>query len=165
MPEASELSNVAIEQVESAMALDSLKDEVANLKSRLAYALADYDNFKKRAEKDKAAACDAFVEKFACVVFDAVDNLDKVCCSKHENTDPAFISGVKLVLDGVLAGLKKYGFEKISCKAGDKFDVAVHEAMLSEESSLPANSVTKMFCCGWTHSGKLVRPAKVAVSR
>lgn len=164
MPEVSELSNIAVEQVESMMALDSLKDEVVNLKSRLAYALADYDNFKKRAEKDKAAARDVAIEQFANVVFDVVDNLDKVCL-EHGNIDPAFISGVKLVLDGVLAGLKKYGFEKISCKAGDKFDVIVHEALLSEESDFPTNSITKVFCCGWTHAGKLVRPAKVAVSR
>lgn len=165
MLEASELSNVAIEQVESAMALDSLKDEVVSLKSRLAYALADYDNFKKRAEKDKAAACGAVIEKFADTVFDVVDNLDKVCSLKYENVDPAFMSGVKLVLDGVLAGLKKHGFEKIGCKVGDRFDVTVHEALLSEKSGLPANSITKVFCCGWTRAGKLVRPAKVAVSR
>lgn len=165
MPEASELSNVAIEQVESAMALDSLKDEVTGLKSHLAYALADYDNFKKRAEKDKATACNAAVEKFAEVVFDVADNLDKVCSSKHENVDPAFTSGIKLVLDGVLVGLKKHGFEKISCKVGDMFDVTMHEALLSEKSDLPANSITKVFCCGWMHAGKLVRPAKVAVSR
>lgn len=70
----SELSDVAVEQIEDAKSTNALKDEVASLKSKLAYMVADFDNYKKRCQREKVDIISSASEDLAKEIFPIVDN-------------------------------------------------------------------------------------------
>lgn len=141
--------------------------ENADLKSKLAYCMADFINYKKRAEQEKAKAAVAAVEDFAKDLFPHIDNFDTVVRSLKAigNSNQQFEAGIDLVVGGIMHVLKAHGFEKVQIAVGDAFDVNTCEAVLSEESDLEKDSITQVFSSGWKHNGKVICPAKVAVAK
>ena len=70
----SELNDVAVEQIEAANAEIALKDEVASLKSKLAYMAADFDNYKKRCQREKVDIISSASRELAEDIFPIIDN-------------------------------------------------------------------------------------------
>ena len=96
---------------------------------------ADFDNYKKRAEQEKAKAAVAVVEDFAKDLFPHIDNFDTAVRSLKAigNGNQQFEAGIDLVVGGIMHVLKVHGFEKIQIAVGDAFDVSTCEAVVSEE--------------------------------
>lgn len=75
------------------------------------------------------------------------------------------LTGVTMTRKLLLDSLKPYGFAPVG-EVGEPFDPEIHEAMSYEDSDdLPANHVSSLMQKGYTLKGRLLRPAKVAVSR
>ena len=164
----SELNDVAVEQIEAANAEIALKDEVASLKSKLAYMAADFDNYKKRCQREKVDIISSASRELAKDIFPIIDNFQMAqatLSSAGFDSNSNVTAGINMVMSDLTNALKKHGFEKIDVKVGDMFDVNTSEAISSEDSGLEENIVTRVYCCGWMHNGKMIRPAKVAVSR
>lgn len=143
----------------------SSKEAAANYDKYLR-ALSELDNYRKRAEKEKADAIAFANEKLLEEILPVFDNFERAL--SHANGDDNIDSlrkGVELTGSQMSAVLKKFGLQEIKA-AGERFDPAVHHAISEEESEdVEAGVVIREFQKGYTLKGRLLRPAMVAVSR
>jgi molecular chaperone GrpE len=129
-------------------------------------AVAELDNYKKRAVREKADAIKYGNESLLRDILPLVDNVDRAL--EHADTSDdfaAFKKGLKMLHEQLLCCLKKHGVEVIDT-AGKDFDPNVHEAMLQVESDEhEASKVVNEFERGYLLNGRLLRPAKVCVCK
>ena len=168
MREQTELSDIAVEQIESVNAEIALEDEVKSLRTKFAYMAADFDNYKKRCQREKEEIVSSASKEIAEDIFPIIDNFQiaqATLSAADFNSHSSVTAGINMVMNDLTNALKKHGFDKIDVKVGDAFDVNTSEALISEESNLEHGLVTRVYCCGWVQNGKLIRPAKVAVAK
>ena len=168
MNEQTELSDIAVEQIEAANAEIALENEVDSLRTKLAYMAADFDNYKKRCQREKEEIVSSASKEIAEDIFPIIDNFQiaqATLSTADFNSHSSITAGINMVMNDLTNALKKHGFDKIEVKVGDAFDVNTSEALISEESNLEHGLVTRVYCCGWVQNGKLIRPAKVAVAK
>ncbi|MCX7927131.1 MAG: nucleotide exchange factor GrpE [Candidatus Omnitrophica bacterium] len=149
---------------------DLLKDEAAKAKQyweRLLRLQADFENARKRWERERADFVRYAKEEIICEILTIVDELEKsveLSQQKHEDYT-AFLKGVEMILAHLHELLKRHGVSCIEAK-GKCFDANCHEALMQiEDDSLPENTVVEEFQKGYTLNGKVIRTAKVQVSR
>ena len=129
-------------------------------------AVAELDNYRKRAIRDKADAIKYGNENLLRDILPLVDSVDRAL--EHADTSDdfeAFKKGLKILHEQLLCCLKKYGVEVIAT-AGKDFDPNVHEAMLQVVSDEhETGKVVNEFERGYLLNGRLLRPAKVCVCK
>jgi len=129
-------------------------------------AVAELDNYRKRAIRDKADAIKYGNENLLRDILPLVDSMDRAL--EHADTSEdfeAFKTGLKMLHEQLLCCLKKYGVEVIDT-AGKDFDPNVHEAMLQVVSDEhDTGKVVNEFERGYLLNGRLLRPAKVCVCK
>ncbi len=126
--------------------------------------MADFDNFRKRTERDredlvKAAASDVIKDVLA-----TVDNLSLALDKAKDRADDPFVKGVKLVYDELVKTLGRHGATPLD-SLGEPFNADYHDAL----ATLPSPDVEKDHVMnevkrGWMLYGKLLRAAQVVVS-
>jgi molecular chaperone GrpE len=99
-------------------------------------AVADLDNYKKRAAKEKADIIKFGKEEIIKDILPFIDNLDRALEHAESSTGDIkeFKDGIKMIQDQLLCCLQKHGVEKIDC-AGQDFNPHFHEAVMQEESA------------------------------
>lgn len=143
----------------------SSKEAAANYDKYLR-AVAELDNYRKRAEKEKADAIAFANEKLIEEILPVVDNFERALghTNASENVE-SLRQGIGLISSQITALLKKFGLQEISAR-GEKFDPSVHHAISEEDdASAEPGTVVKEFQKGYILKGRLLRPAMVAVSR
>ncbi len=150
--------------------LAEAKEEAADLKDRMLRLAADYENYKKRNERERATALKYAGEQIFREFLPVVDNLERaVSHSVTEGNDAAtkltgLIEGVELTLKGLHASLEKFEVKPIESK-GQPFDPNKQEALTMEPSdTIPVNHVVNEFEKGYFYKDRLLRAAKVTVS-
>jgi molecular chaperone GrpE len=134
---------------------------------------ADFENYRKRASREAAAAQQRGVVKLARELLPAVDDLDRAveavqaAPSAEQEQDGAgtLVSGIKLVHAGVIAALARVGIEPYS-PVGERFDPQHHEAVAQQpvEGAEPG-TVVEVYERGYRlHDGSVLRPARVVVA-
>ncbi len=151
--------------------VDRAAAELADLKDRLLRTLAEQENFRRRAERERDEAV-----KFAAayVVKDLLataDNLARALASV-----PAELTAQDEALRNLLAGVAatervlhdtfiRHGIRKIEPTAGESFDPDVHQALFEvAESEYPPGAVAEVILPGYTYHQRLLRPALVGVA-
>jgi len=127
---------------------------------------AEFDNYKKRVAKERIDLIKYGNETLVKDMLPIVDSLDRALehAGNLEDFD-AFISGFKLIQKQFLDCLDKHGVERIQ-SVGMDFDPSIHEAMLQvENKGLGENKIVEEFEKGYFLNGRLLRPAKVSVSK
>jgi molecular chaperone GrpE len=141
---------------------EALRAENQELKNRYLRTLADFDNLRKRTEREKA---DFFRYATAAVLKDllpALDNFDRAL--EHSEADDDFHKGVELIYKQLYEVLQKHGMRAID-ESGVHFDPNIHEAVVREEdSSVPSHTVTAILQKGYFLHDRLLRPALVKVA-
>jgi molecular chaperone GrpE len=142
--------------------------EIASLKDAGLRALAEAENVRRRAEKEKADARAYAIDKFARDLVSVADNLARAIATAPEGFkgDPAFdgfLTGIEMTERELLSAFEKHGLTRIGAK-GDKFDPAIHQAVAQIPSDVPAGEVAEVFQSGFVLSGRTLRAAMVAVS-
>ena len=133
-------------------------------KALYALTLADFDNYKKRAARDRE---DTF--RFAEMdilkdVLPAVDNLELALSNAKEKAEDPFVKGVQLVYDTLLKSLKGHGAEPFE-SVGKDLDTARMEAIATLPSpDVPEGKVSIESKKGWMLKDKVLRAAQVVVS-
>ena len=133
-------------------------------KALYALTLADFDNYKKRAARDRE---DTF--RFAEMdilkdVLPAVDNLELALSNAKEKAEDPFVKGVQLVYDTLLKSLKDHGAEPFE-SVGKDLDTAKMEAIATLPSpDVPEGKVSIVSKKGWMLKDKVLRAAQVVVS-
>ena len=144
--------------------VESLRAENAELKDRYVRALAESENIRKRAMRDRQDAEQYGGSKLARDLLPVYDNLVRAL-DAAEGADKALKDGVELTLRELISVFGKHGIEPIVPEEGDRFDPAIHEAMF--EAPLPgtkAGDIIQVAATGFMLRDRLLRPAQVGVS-
>ena len=151
--------------------LEALRAEIESLKDQRLRALAEAENVRRRADKEKAEASQYAVTKFARDMVGIADNFSRAlgACppALREAADPQ----VKAVLDGVeatdrqlIAILERYGVKPVD--TSDKFDPNLHQAIAEVPGNgKAAGSIVDVVQTGYMIGDRLLRPAMVTVAR
>ena len=155
-------------ELEGAAELETLRAERDEFKDRFMRALADAENTRKRAERDRREAENYGGSRLARDLLPVYDNLDRALKNATEDSkegDKALLEGVELTMRELLKVFKKHGIEPIMPEVGDRFDPQQHEAMF--EAPLPgtkAGEIIQVSTAGFMLHDRLLRPAQVGVS-
>ena len=134
------------------------RDEYLDLARR---AQADFENYRKRAAREAAAAGERAKSGLVRELLPIVDNLERALISAEEG-EQHLAEGVRLVHSELIAVLERNGIEQFN-PAGDRFDPAEHEA-LSVRSDGEPGLVLDVVEKGYRANGTVLRPARVVVS-
>jgi len=127
---------------------------------------ADYENFQKRFPKQVSDTIAYEKEKIIKTFLPALDNFEHTLqnADSAENLD-VLIKGIRIVYDQMLDILKAHGVEPIKA-LGQKFDPALHEAMMQKtDHDQQDSTVLEEFQKGYKLNGRVVRPSKVVVNK
>ncbi len=132
--------------------------ELEDLKDKYVRVCAEYDNYRKRTDKEKGDSYNAGIAYSAKMLLPVLDNLDRALAFDPEN------EGVKLILKQINESFAKLGVEEIESD-GKPFDPELHNAVMHEEDSEKEESVVvQTFQKGYTLGGKVLRHAMVKVA-
>jgi molecular chaperone GrpE len=136
------------------------RDEYLDLARR---AQADFENYRKRAAREAAAAGERAKSGLIRELLPAVDNLERALASAGE-AERNFAEGVRLVHSELLAVLERNGIEQFDPR-GDRFDPEEHEALsVRSEDGAEPGVVLDVMEKGYRSNGSVLRPARVVVS-
>ncbi|MDX1581629.1 MAG: nucleotide exchange factor GrpE, partial [Alphaproteobacteria bacterium] len=127
-------------------------------------------NVRRRAEKDVKEASRYSVSKFAQDMVSVADNLGRALDSldeelKSDERLKGFLEGVELTGRELAASLERHGIKEVHPE-GEKFDHNLHEAMFEvEDAEKPHGTVAHVLETGYTIHDRLLRPAKVGVTK
>ncbi len=138
---------------------------------------ADFENYRKRATREAAAAQERGIAKLAKELLPAVDNLDRALeaaaaanagastgGSPQDNGTATLISGIKLVHEDVIAALARAGIERFSPE-GQRFDPQLHEAVAQQPvEGAESGTVVEVYQRGYRLGEVVIRPARVVVA-
>jgi molecular chaperone GrpE len=128
-------------------------------------AVAELENFRKRTDREIENARKYAVERFAQELVTVGDALEAGIKAGSANPGPALLEGAEATLRQLHKAFEKAGI-KIIDPAGQPFDPEWHEAMVAQESrEHPANTVLSVIQKGYSLNGRLLRPARVVVSK
>lgn len=142
------------------------EDQITALNKELLYLRAEMDNFKKRSEKRYRESLRYAEEPFLKDLLPIIDNLERAFDHAREGGEEGFVSlveGLGHVIQHLNDVLGRHGVEPVQTQ-NVKFDPAVHEALAQvpgEESGQVASTFEK----GYVFRGRLIRPAKVCVTK
>ncbi|PHQ86769.1 MAG: nucleotide exchange factor GrpE [Thalassobium sp.] len=157
-----------IDSIESVDAVAELKRERDEMRDRFMRALADAENTRKRAERDRREAENYGGSKLARDMLPVYDSLERALMMATEDGkdgDKALLEGVELTMRELRNVFKKHGVEVIRPEIGERFDPQLHEAMF--EAPLPgtkAGDIIQVSASGFMLHDRLLRPAQVGVS-
>ena len=127
-------------------------------------ALADFDNYRKNVPRRIEEEKDRERVKIFSDLVRVVDDIDRAMkMLESSDVDEQFRKGVHMIYQQILQFLRNYGVEQFSAH-GKEFDPNYHEAMMVKEGE-EENRVVEEFEKGYTYKGKLLKPAKVVVSK
>jgi molecular chaperone GrpE len=159
------------EQPHPADVIQALNAENMDLKDRLLRAMAETDNVRKRAEREKQDASAYAVTRFARDMLDIADNFARALAAAPVEKLDAVDPQIKAVLEGVavterqlLAALERHGVKPIETE-GARFDPNLHQAIAQVPGNgKPAGAIVNVIQGGYTIGERLLRPAMVTVS-
>ena len=155
-----------IEEVEDELV--TLQNEVAALQDKYARVHADFDNIKKRLEREKYQALDYANEKFAKDIIPVLDALDGAIKAKAMDADPETLlekvsEGVELTMKQFLSVLEKHGVTAVS--EDEPFDPNVHHAVQQIDSpDHESGQIVSTFQKGYKYKERTLRDAMVVIA-
>jgi molecular chaperone GrpE len=142
---------------------DQLQAEVADLQDRLLRRQAEFENFRRRMDRDRSDFLQYAGMEIVREILPVVDDFERAL--KIDVADTEYRKGVELIYQRLLDTLKKIGLEPIEAPAGEPFDPNLHQAVVRYETDdAPDNSILEAFQRGYNFKGKLLRPAMVRVA-
>ena len=147
------------------------EQQVEELNDKMLRALAEAENVRRRAARDKSDAAKYAIANFAREVLGVADNMKRAMASvdtEARKSDPALeqlMVGLEMTEAEMLSTFERFGIKPIEA-LGEKFDHNLHEAMFEiDDASKPAGTVMQVVEAGYMLNDRLLRPAKVGVSK
>ena len=136
------------------------KDEA--LETRYLRLMADFQNYKRRSEKEKADVYAYANEKIVMQLLDVIDNFERALAAGNDGDK--FLEGMEMILKQLLSVLERAGVSEIKC-LGEDFDPNFHNAVMTEDSTeYESGKVTEVLQKGYILNSRVVRPAMVKVA-
>jgi len=146
-------------------AIRRLEGEVAELKDRHLRLAAEYDNFRKRAARERMELGDRSQAALTVRLLDVLDDLDRLVAGGANAGTTEVVQEALILIDKKLRKeLESAGLEQVD-PVGQPFDPSVHEAVAVLPPAEPAqdHTVSATFQVGYRFKGSLIRPARVQV--
>ena len=132
------------------------------LTDRLKRNMAEFDNFRKRTEKEKASMYVIGARDIVEKILPVVDNFERGLAQAPE--DDAFADGMKMIYKQLMTALDEMGVKEIEAK-GKEFDPNLHNAVMHvEDENAGTNEVVEVFQKGYTYKDFVVRHSMVKVA-
>ncbi|HZT84648.1 MAG TPA: nucleotide exchange factor GrpE [Gaiellaceae bacterium] len=129
---------------------------------RLLRLAADFENYKKRAARERQEYIRLANERLIAELLPILDDLERALSAAEQHEEAQLEDGVRLVHRSLAALLERHGVEAI--ETDGKFDPHVHEALLSQPSEADEGSVIDVVQKGYKLGERVVRPARVVVA-
>jgi len=147
-----------VDEVVVEAALDQEIDPVAALTADLQRLQAEYANYRKRVERDRAVSHELAIGSVLTELLATLDDIDRAA-DHNELT-----GGFKAVADQLAAITTRFGLEKYGTE-GEPFDPQIHEALLHDTSAdVAIPTASKILQPGYKYKERILRPARVAVT-
>ena len=158
-PEAEALANLKAEY-------EAYKAESEKRHDQMLRTIAEFDNSRKRTEREKEESLKYALESFVKELIPTIDSIERAIQSTKESQDfDALAEGVEMIYKGILSILEKRGVTPIEA-VNKPFDPMQHEAVMHVESEeVPENNVIEAWQKGYMLHNRVIRPAMVSVSK
>src|SRR5690242_12406211 len=141
---------------------DRLIEEKNDLQDRLLRRQAEFDNFRRRAERERMDVLEYANSESVRAMLPILDDFERAL--KIESADAEYVRGMELIYQRLSDSLKKLGLEPIET-GGQKFDPHLHHAVeMVETDGHEDHSILDEYQRGYNFRGKLLRPAMVKVA-
>ena len=137
-------------------------ERLAALEDQLKRVAADFDNFRKRAVRERADTVAFANERLVKELLPILDDLERALLAASEHEEAQLEEGVRLVHRSLAELLGRQGVHEIDTEG--KFDPHVHEALLSQPSEAEEGSVIDVLQKGYRLGDRVLRPARVVVA-
>jgi len=152
--------------------LDQLAKKLKECEDKYIRVYADFENSKKRLEKEKIQAIEYSLENFAQDLLPALDSLDMAFVAINNdklNANEALEQlkeGIKLTIDQFIKAFNKHGIEVIEIEEGGEFNPHLHEALLQvDDAKKKAGEIVQIIQKGYKYKERVLRPTKVSVAK
>ena len=141
---------------------EKLTQELNETKDKLLRVMAEYDNFRKRSQKEKEQAYGDTKASTIAEFLPVYDNFIRAMSTENADLD-TFKKGIEMIFNQYGETFKKLGVESFGEK-GETFDPNIHNAVMhGEDEELPENSISDVFSTGYKMGDRVIRPAIVKV--
>ena len=144
---------------------DKKDEQIEELNDKLKRQMAEFDNFRKRTEKEKTQMYDMGAKSIIEKILPVIDNFERgLAAVPEEQREDAFVVGMDKVYRQMLTELDASGVKPIEA-VGQEFDPNFHNAVMHiEDESLGENVIAEVFQTGFAHGDKVIRFAMVKVA-
>lgn len=144
--------------------IEKLSTELANLKDSHLRTLAEYDNYRKRSQREKEAAYGDSKANTVKALLPVIDNFDRAVENATDDVE-IYRKGVEMTVSQLKELLKNMEIESYG-EVGEEFDPNIHSAVMSvENEELPENSIAAVFEKGYKMGDRILRFATVQVTK
>ncbi len=160
---AEQAAEAAAEQTEAAQPADEWKAKFDELNDRYLRMAAEYDNFRKRSQREREQAYTDAVSRAVTALLPTYDTLERAI--KAETADTEYKKGVEMTMTQLTESLKGLNVTVIEASAGTTFDPNFHNAVMHvEDEALGENVIAEVFQQGFQIGDKVIRHAMVKVA-
>ncbi len=154
------------EAVVSQAAFQSLEKDYEALKEKMLRLSAEYDNFRKRTQREKAADLKYKAQDLATDLVPVVDTFDRALQSKpDEKSIDSFYEGMEMVYRQLMQALNEAGVEEVETE-GETFDPNFHQAVMQvEDDQYESQAIVETLQKGYRLKDRVLRPAMVKVNQ
>jgi len=154
------------EAVVSQEAFQTLEKDYEALKEKMLRLTAEYDNFRKRTQREKAADLKYKAQDLATDLVPVVDTFDRALQLKpDENSIDSFYEGMEMVYRQLMQALSQAGVEEIETE-GETFDPNFHQAVMQvEDDQYESQAIVETLQKGYRLKDRIIRPAMVKVNQ
>lgn len=163
--ELTEKKEELMESAETVETTPSAETELAEIKDRYIRHLAEFENYKKRVQKDKEELLKYGNESLLYELLPVIDNLEMALKHSDHNTSDGLVKGVEITLREFQRVMEKFGVIPIPA-LGKPFDPALHHAMSQvERTDVEDQTIVEEMRRGYMLGDKVLRASMVSVSR
>ena len=142
---------------------DPRDEKIADLEDRVKRQMAEFENFRKRTDKEKSQMYDMGAKNVIEKILPVIDNFERGLESIPEGSDKAFVDGMQMIYKQLSGELEKLGVKPIEA-VGQPFDPNYHNAVMQTESEeYESGTVAQELQKGYMYHDTLVRPSMVSV--
>jgi molecular chaperone GrpE len=141
---------------------DRAAQERAEIYDQLMRLRADFENFRKRAQRERAEFSEFATAEAVRAILPVLDDFERAL--NVETADKEYAKGMSLIYQRLLDALKKLGLEPVESE-GEKFNPDMHHAVETQKTAeVESNTILQVHQRGYNFKGKLLRPAMVKVA-
>lgn len=145
--------------------LQAVIDEKEQIQDRILRLQAEFDNYKRRSEKENIAQRKYKSQDVITELLPVLDNFERALQTEVTEESKGFVDGIKMVYNQLVETLESHGVEAIEA-VGEEFDPNLHHAVMQvEDDTVESNVVVEELQKGFLLKDKVIRPAMVQVNK